>query len=71
MSNDSYLALWQRARGMIESQLEGAFDPKDLDQITKLLERVQKGEEISRQSAPGGVQVVNIRIPGVDEEDAE
>jgi hypothetical protein len=66
----SYLKLWEDIRERVERMLSEEIERDDLDEITKLLERVQKGELSVRDAQDGGALVVNIHIPGVCEASA-
>lgn len=63
----SYLKLWEDIRERVERMLSEEIERDDLDEITKLLERVQKGELSVRDAQGDGLVVVNIHIPGVCE----
>ena len=65
MSNDSYLEMWKRIRNRIQTILIEEAERDDLDQISKLLERVMKSEMLLRENPEGGLVVVNVHIPGV------
>jgi len=65
MTGSSYLAIWTRVRKKIEEISVEEADREELDQITKLLERAQKGELALREDIGDGPIVVNIHIPGV------
>lgn len=65
MDGESYLALWKRIRRRIEELDIEMVDQVGLDQITRLLERVQKGEMSLREDEVDSLVVVNIHIAGV------
>jgi len=65
MKDGSYLAMWERIRKRIEEITIEEADREELDQISKLLERVQKGELSLREEGGDRVIVVNVHIPGV------
>ncbi|MCB9479303.1 MAG: hypothetical protein H6683_06440 [Deltaproteobacteria bacterium] len=61
----SYLVLWRRIREQVEALIEGNEDRDTLDALSRLLERVQKGEAATREQAPDAPVVVNVHIPTV------
>jgi hypothetical protein len=66
VADGSYLDMWTRIRKRLE-QIGGIeqADKDELDQISKLLERVQKSELSLRDEPDGKLIVVNIHIPGI------
>ncbi|MCC6156923.1 MAG: hypothetical protein IT350_02645 [Deltaproteobacteria bacterium] len=66
MTEETFHAMWEAVRGRIAEMLAGEFPDTDLDEITKLLERVQKGIAAARDRGED-VIVVNIAIPGTEE----
>ena len=65
MADNSYTEMWERIRRRIEDLLIEESDRAELDQISKLLERAQKGELALRGEDLDDLMVVNIHIPGV------
>ncbi len=70
MDGESYLSIWRRLRRRIEQLSIEDVDEAELDKISKLLERVQKGEMGLLEGEMSGPVIVNIHIPGVGEENA-
>lgn len=62
MTAESYLAIWERMRKVLEAENIEGGDTKKLEEISKLLERVQKGEMTARESGATEVTVVNIAL---------
>ncbi|MBZ0272592.1 hypothetical protein K8I61_11190 [bacterium] len=65
MIEKSYLAIWERVRNRIETMPIEDGKREDLELITRLLERAQKGETALAESGEDQVVVVNIAIPGI------
>jgi len=66
---ESYLSIWRRLRKRIEQLAIEDVDEQELDKISKLLERVQKGEMGLCVAGESGPIIVNIHIPGTGGED--
>ena len=66
---ESYLSIWRRLRKRVEQLAIEDVDQQELDKISKLLERVQKGEMGLWEGGESGPIIVNIYIPGTGNED--
>jgi hypothetical protein len=65
VTEPNFLQTWERIRKRVEGLPIEESDHDGLEQISKLLERVQKGELSARESGVERLVVVNVHIPGV------